>query len=241
MRSLSLLLLLVFSPLLAAETWRVVGDEQFAPYSFVGQYDDTPRGVDVDMVAAVMKEAGIAYSLRLYPWERVKRMLERGEAEMAFQFAGTPERKAQYELVGPIRTGSTVFMTTARTSIQDWKSLDDFAPFVIGQVRGYAYDSSFDKADLRRDTSAQNPRQLVSMLLAGRIDIIIGDRTQLLYFIQEQRALEQIRILPTPLVEMPRYVAFAKGDEKRARQFAAALERVRASGTLEQILRGWEE
>ena len=241
MRSLSLILLLLFSPLLSAETWRVVGDEQFAPYSFVTQEDDTPRGVDVDLVEAVMKEAGVAYSLRLYPWERVKRMLERNETEMAFQFAGTPERKAQYELAGPIRTGSTVFMTSRKIAIKDWKTLDDFAPFVIGQVRGYAYESTFDKADLARDTSAQNPRQLVSMLLAGRIDIIVGDRIQLLYFIQEQRAQSSVRLLPTPLVEMPRYVAFAKGDSQRARQFDAALDKVRASGELEKILRKWEE
>jgi len=241
MRSLSLLLLLLLSPLLAAESWRVVGDEQFAPYSFVTQFDDTPRGVDVEMVAAVMQEAGIDYRLRLYPWERVKRMLERGEVEMAFQFVGTPERRARYQLVGPLRTGSTVFMTTAKTSIRDWQALDDLSPFVIGQVRGYAYESAFDQADLRRDTSAQNPRQLISMLLAGRIDIIVGDRTQLLYFVQEQRAQEQVRILPRALVEMPRYVAFAKDDEQRARRFAAALEKVRSSGRLEQILRKWEE
>jgi polar amino acid transport system substrate-binding protein len=241
MRSLSLLLLLLLSPLRAAETWRVIGDEQFAPYSFVTQQDDTPRGLDVDLVEAVMKEAGVAYSLRLYPWERVKRMLDKGETEMAFQFAGTPERKAQYQLAGPIRTGSTVFMTSLKTSIRDWKTLDEFAPFVIGQVRGYAYESNFDKADLRRDTSAQNPRQLVSMLLAGRIDIIVGDRIQLLYFIQEQRAQSSVRLLPTPLVEMQRYVAFAKGDGQRARQFDAALERVRARGELDKILRKWEQ
>lgn len=241
MRSLSLILLLLLGSPLAAETWRVVGDEQFAPYSFVIQDDDTPRGLDVDLVEAVMKEAGVAYSLRLYPWERVKRMLERGEAEMAFQFAGTPERMTQYELVGPLRTGSTVFMTTRKTSIDDWKTLDDFSPFVIGQVRGYAYESAFDKADLARDTSAQNPRQLVSMLLAGRIDIIVGDRSQLLYFVQEQRAQGNVRQLPKALVQMKRYVAFAKGDSRRARQFGAALERVRASGELEKILRKWEE
>ncbi|AMR66084.1 substrate-binding periplasmic protein [Aquipseudomonas alcaligenes] len=241
MRSLSLILLLIFSPLLSAETWRVVGDEQFAPYSFVTMDDDTPRGVDVELIQAIMQASAIDYQLRLYPWERVKRMLDRGEVEMAFQFAGTPERKAQYELAGPIRTGSTVFMTSHKISLKDWKTLDDFTPFVIGQVRGYAYESNFDKADLRRDTSAQNPRQLVSMLLAGRIDIIVGDRTQLLYFIQEQRAHSSVRLLPTPLVEMPRYVAFAKGDSQRARQFDAALDKVRASGELEKILRKWEE
>lgn len=241
MRSLPLLLLVLFSALVTAETWRVVGDEQFAPYSFVAMEDDTPRGVDVELVQAVMQAGGIGYQLRLYPWERVKRMLDRGETEMAFQFAGTPERMAQYVLVGPLRTGSTVFMTTDKIALQDWVSLDDFTPFVIGQVRGYAYQSDFDKADLSRDTSAQNPRQLVSMLLAGRIDIIVGDRTQLLYFVQEQRAQGSVRILPKPLVEMPRYVAFAKGDKVRAERFAEALERVRASGTLADILHKWEQ
>lgn len=241
MRTLSLALLLLISPLLPAQGWTVVGDEQFAPYSFVELDNDKPRGVDVEMVEAVLREAEVAYQLRLYPWERVKRMLERGEAHMAFQFAGTPERQAQYELVGPLRTGSTVFMTTHKTNIDDWQSLDDFSGFVIGQVRGYAYQADFDNADLARDTSAQNPRQLVSMLLAGRIDIIVGDRTQLLYFVQEQRALQQVRLLPTPLVQMPRYVAFAKGDTRRAQQFGAALERLRARGELDEILQRWEQ
>ena len=241
MRVLSLALLLLLSPLLPAEPWKVVGDEQFAPYSFVTLDSDQPRGLDVELIEAVLKEAKVAYQLRLYPCERVKRMLERGEADMAFQFVGTPERRAQYELVGPLRTGSTVFMTTHKTSIRDWQSLDDFAGFVIGQVRGYAYQADFDKADLARDTSAQNPRQLVSMLLAGRIDIIVGDRTQLLYFVQEQRAQQQVRLLPKALVEMPRYVAFAKGDRDRAEQFAEALESLRERGELDAILRKWEQ
>ncbi|QKE62254.1 amino acid ABC transporter substrate-binding protein [Aquipseudomonas campi] len=240
MRSLLLCLLLLLGPAAWAEEWRVVGDEQFAPYSFVSLDSDTPQGLDVELVRAVMDEAGLAYSLRLYPWERVKRMLDRGEVAMAFQFAGTPERMAQYELVGPIRTGSTVFMTRRALAIQDWQELEDLQPHVIGQVRGYSYAADFDQADLARDTSAQNPRQLVSMLLAGRIDIIIGDRTQLLYFVREQRAQEQVRILPRPLVEMPRYVAFAKGDTARAEQFGAALQRLKDAGKLASIYKRWE-
>ena len=212
MRILTLVLLLVCSPLHAGETWRVVGDEQFAPYSFVTMEDDTPHGVNVELIRAIMQAGAIDYQLRLYPWERVKRMLDRSEVDMALQFAGTPERMAQYELVGPLRTGSTVFMTTHKIALQDWTSLDDFAPFVIGQVRGYAYQSDFDKADLARDTSAQNPR-----------------------------AQHNVRILPRPLVQMPRYVAFAKGDKVRAERFAEALERVRASGELDRILQQWEQ
>lgn len=234
-----LLALLITSTSLAAEPWRVVGDEQFAPYSFVTAEDDTPRGLDVELVDAVLREAKVNYDIRLSPWERVKRMLDRGEVQMAFQFAGTPLRQQQYELVGPLRSGSTVFMTTAKTALSNWKSLDDLSPYVIGQVRGYAYEENFDRADLARDTTAQNPRQLVSMLLAGRIDIIVGDRVQLQYFVREQRAQEQVRILPRPLIQMPRFVAFAKGDSERARQFSEALVRLRKNGTLGQIEQGW--
>lgn len=240
MPAIALLLALLLPSLAQAETWKIIGDEQFAPYSFVNMHDDQPRGLDVELVEAVMKEAGIPYSLRLYPWERVKRMLDRQEVTMAFQFAGTPERQAQYELVGPIRIGSTVFMTSRKISLEDWTELEDLSPFVIGQVRGYAYESSFDSAVLSRDTSAQNPRQLVSMLLAGRIDVIVGDRAQLLYFVREQRAQESVRILPKPLVQMPRFVAFSKGDTPRAEQFAQALQRVQQAGSLEDIYQRWQ-
>lgn len=240
MRALFLTLVLLATSA-AAQPWRVVGDEQFAPYSFVTAEDETPRGLDVELVDAVLHEAQVSYEIRLYPWERVKRMLDRGEVQMAFQFAGTAQRQQQYELVGPLRSGSTIFMTTAKTAISDWKTLDDLSPYVIGQVRGYAYEEAFESAALSRDTSAQNPRQLVSMLLAGRIDIIVGDHTQLLYFVREQRALKQVRILPRPLIEMPRFVAFAKGDIEHARQFSEALVRLRQAGTLDEIQRRWTQ
>ncbi|UYP29567.1 transporter substrate-binding domain-containing protein [Pseudomonas sp. Z8(2022)] len=236
-----LLALLALANSLAAQPWRVVGDEQFAPYSFVTAEDDTPRGLDVELVDAVLREAQVPYEIRLYPWERVKRMLDRGEVQMAFQFAGTPQRQEQYELVGPLRVGATVFMTTAKTAIKDWKTLDDLSPYVIGQVRGYAYEENFDGADLSRDSSAQNPRQLVSMLLAGRIDIIVGDQAQLLYFIREQRALDQVRVLPRPLIKMPRFVAFSKGDIERARTFSEALVRLRGNGKLDAIQHRWQQ
>ena len=110
MRILTLVLLLVCSPLHAGETWRVVGDEQFAPYSFVTMEDDTPHGVNVDLIRAIMLAGAFDYQLRLCPWERVKRMLDRSEVEMAFQFAGTPERIS----TPPSRSGRPPPNTTLR-------------------------------------------------------------------------------------------------------------------------------
>ncbi|QVM88326.1 amino acid ABC transporter substrate-binding protein [Pseudomonas lalucatii] len=239
MRYLLCCLLLALGTASQAEPWRVVGDKQFAP-SYIAD-DDAPQGLDVELVEAVLRAAGVDYQLRLYPWLRVKSLLERGEATMAFQFAGTPERHAQYRLVGPLRIGTTVFMASDRLALEDWRQLSDLAPYRIGQVEGYAYEAAFDRAELRRDAIAQTPRQLVAMLLAGRFDLIVGDRTQLLYFAREQGAEQRVRVLPQPLTQMPRYVAFGKNDDGRAELFAAALEQLRASGVLEAIHRHWQQ
>jgi polar amino acid transport system substrate-binding protein len=235
-----LLAMLVFADSLGATPWRVAGDERFAPYSFIGAEDSPAQGLDVELINAVLREAGVTdYRIRLYPWERVKRMLNRGEVDMAFQFAGTPQRQEQYELVGPLRYGATVFMTAAASPLKDWATLADLAPYRIGQIRGYAYEQAFDNAKLSRNSNAQHPQQLVSMLLAGRIDVIVGDHLQLLHYVNEQQAQAQVRVLPTPLVSMPRFVAFAKGDLSRARQFSEALVRLRENGALERITQRW--
>lgn len=241
MRVMLFSLLVGISTSTLAETWRVVGSEQFAPYSYTTATDSEPQGLDVDLVRAVLDEAGVEYHLRLYPWQRAKKMLETGEAEMAFVFAGTAERQRQYQLVGPIREGSTRFMSRRDFALEDWQSFTDLAPYVIGQVLGYAYETAFDNAALKRDETAQQPGQLVSMLLAKRIELIVGDSLQLQYLARQQHGSEQVRMLPTPLVKMPRYVAFGKNDLLRAKQFNAALEKLRDTGELDAIVERWRQ
>ncbi|AAQ61313.1 substrate-binding periplasmic protein [Chromobacterium violaceum] len=219
--------------------WRLVADANFEPYSYLSE-DLAPRGLDVELVSAVMRETGQPFRISLLPWERVKQQLALKEADAGFVFTGTAERRAQYDLVGPLRKGQTVFVVMKRNPLTDWRGLADLKPYVIGQVRGYSYDTEFDKAPLTRDDHAGSPRQLVAMLLAGRVDVIIGDKVQLMYFIQEQRAAGLVKVLPRPLVEMPRYVAFAKGDP-RARQFEAALKRLQQSGALQPIFQRWAQ
>ncbi|WP_083370229.1 substrate-binding periplasmic protein [Chromobacterium sphagni] len=221
-------------------SWRLVADASFEPYSYLDQDGRTPQGLNVELVSAVMRETGVPFRINLLPWERVKLQLTLKDADAGFVFTGTAERRAQYDLVGPLRKGQTVFITLAQSSLRYWRGLYDLKPYLIGQVHGYSYDTDFDKADLARDLHATSPRQLVTMLLAGRVDVIVGDKVQLLYFLQQLQAANQVRVLSKPLVEMPRYVAFAKGDP-RARQFEAALKKLQQNGGLQAILQRWPQ
>ncbi|QEL57893.1 amino acid ABC transporter substrate-binding protein [Chromobacterium paludis] len=237
---LGLLLCAALSRAATAAPWQLVADESFEPYSYLAADEKTPQGLDVELVSAVMRETGQPFRITLLPWERVKQRLALKQADAGFVFTGTAARRAEYELVGPLRQGETVFLTLNNGALRDWRSLDDLKPYLIGQVHGYAYDTAFDQAQLNRDTHAASPRQLVAMLLAGRVDLIVGDKVQLLYFAQQLHAGGQVRVLPKPLVEMPRYVAFAKGDP-RARLFDAALKRLQQRGALPPIFQRWPQ
>ena len=223
---------------LAVEPWRIVADASFEPYSYLATDGSTSRGLDVDLVDAVMGEVGEPYSITLLPWERVKLLLTQRAIDAAFVFTGTAERRSQYDLVGPLRNGETVFVTREGSPLRFWHDFNDLKPYLVGQVRGYNYDSDFDAAKLRRDQHASSPRQLVAMLLAGRVDVIVGDKVQLLYYVQQLKSESLVRVLSKPLRQIPRYVAFAK-DDPRARQFEGALKRAQQNGKLQTILLRW--
>ena len=241
MRYLATLLLASLSHYCLAQTWQIAGDSQFEPYSYTQGHNMPAQGLDVELVEAILKEANIDYELRLYPWERVKLLLEQSRIDMAFPFAGTPSRHNQYQLAGPLRSGSTVFMVSKELPLHDWQQFSDLQHYTIGQIRGYSYAQDYDSAPLTRNMNADTPQQLISMLLAGRFEIIIGDRIQLLHLAQQQGVLNQVRILPTAVAQMPRFVAFEKTNQQSAQRFSQALENLRKSGRLQSIEQRWLE
>jgi len=219
--------------------WIVAADIAFPPYAYLDTATGQPAGVDTEIVTAALQAAGQPFEIRLYPWERAKKVLDGGQADAAYQFAGTPERRAQYRLAGPIRYGITVFM--ARTDgPADYQQLADLSSYVIGTVHGFSYTEAFDQANLKRDNSAPTVEQLLRKLMARRVDIIVGDRYQLLHLAGQLGVARDVRIVGKPLAEVPRFVGFRKEDEEKAQRFERGLEIIRRNGTLAKILARWD-
>ncbi|MGQ5523037.1 substrate-binding periplasmic protein [Chitinimonas sp. PSY-7] len=231
-------LLFMCLPVVAAP-WLVASDEAFPPYAYIDPASKQPAGMDTEIVRAILDGMGQPYEIKLYPWERVKKMLEFKQVDMAYQFAGTPERAAQYHLVGPIRYGITILMAR-RDSTINFQSLEDLTPYTIGTVFGYAYTEAFDKASLKKDAGATNPQQLMQKLIARRVDIIIGDKAQLLYLARELGVETEVRPIGKPLAEVPRFVGFPKDESTKAAMFAEGLEKARHDGALEKVLNKWQ-
>lgn len=227
----------IASPAALAETWTMVSEDDVPPFVSVEKGQEV--GLDLDLVGAVLKEAGVEGTHRGVPWNRVLQMLDRGKADFGFPFVASPEYSARYILVGPLRLGRSAFVGVAGTRIE-FKEFSDLKRFVVATVQSYAYSPDFDHATgLRKDQTATSQLLLLKKLIAERDDLIAGDADTLKALADREGVTRRVAFLPHLIEESPRYVAFPKNRADKAERFRAALDRVKARGDFGPILDHW--
>lgn len=222
----------------AAEIWRIACDDNFPPYNYV----DSGKvvGLDAEIVEAVVKQAGAKAIFEPQPWSRVQDMLERGTVDAAFQFVGRPDRFEKYFMIGPHRMGHTVFASRDDANIV-YDGVKSLRGFRIGMIRGYTYGAEFDNAtDLHKEATAGDYLQLVRMLVAGRVNLIIGDREALRHFARHAGLQARMKLLQPAFAEVPRYIAVPRSKPAIAARMEKALADLRRNGGLAAILNRWE-
>ncbi len=222
-----------------AETWSIACDDNFAPYNYF--QGDTLVGLDVELVTALVRQAGAEPRFEAMSWNRVREKLDQGQVDAAFQFIGLPERFEKYHMIGPYRTGRTVF-AVQRGNPAGFERYDDLQRYVIGLVKGFKYGVPFDTdAALRKDDTAGDNRQLLRMLAAGRVTLAIGDERTLAHVIRQERLQDQITFLPRAFNEIERYIAVPRNRPQLAARLETALAALQVSGELNAILQKWDK
>jgi polar amino acid transport system substrate-binding protein len=219
-----------------AESWTVVCEDQYPPYNFIK--DGKKTGLDTEVVQAVLAQIGVEEDLQVFPWSRALNMAENGATDMLYQVVASPERREKFILVGPLRSGRTVLVARADSTIA-FQTLDELKPYNIGVVRSFKYTDEFDAAHLSKVLSNDN-QALIRMLVGKHLDLVVGDYNTLSYIARAEGVAGQIKVLPHPLGEVPRYVAFPKDRPEKAERFQQGLDVLRANGTLDKILMRWE-
>ncbi len=221
-----------------AETWSIACDDNFAPYNYFE--DKQLVGIDVDLVTALVRQAGADPQFEAMSWNRVREKLDHGQIDAAFQFIGLPERFEKYHMIGPYRTGRTVFAVQRNMAVS-FERYDDLQRYVIGVVKGFNYGVPFDTdASLRKDNTAGDNRQLLRMLAAGRVTLAIGDERTLGHVIRQERLQDQITFLPRAFNEIERYIAVPRNRPQIAARLETALAALQVTGELNAILQKWD-
>jgi len=119
----------------APATLRVVSDNNYPPYLFVGP-DHQPRGYLVDEWKLWEQKTGVHVQLIATDWANAQRMLQSGEADVIEMLFRTPERESIYDFSAPYARVTVAIY--ADSSISGIDSIDALRGFQVGVERGDA-------------------------------------------------------------------------------------------------------
>ncbi len=218
-----LLFFLLFSAPMAAQAQalRVFGSD-FRPYAY--EHQGRVAGTATERVQAILAAAGEVGVIEIYPWARAYRAARATPGALLYPVARTPEREDDFIWLGEL----------IDYDVRLWRlaSRADIAPMTLGDVAkltvgGLTDDVKTGYLQARGVPVAlqSDEETLLTMLIAGRIDLMPADRVSFLARLQRHAlpAGDFVPALALPEISRPLYLAMTRGgDPALVRKLAAA-------------------
>ncbi|WP_173012678.1 transporter substrate-binding domain-containing protein [Niveispirillum sp. SYP-B3756] len=217
--------------------WIVFCTDDFPPYCW-NMPGKGPAGLDVELVSAMLERAGPPYDIQQMAWSRAMVGLEQGRCDILFGLVPSEQRFRDFLMVGPFRDGEIAFAVRADNPIT-FQTLDDLAGLTVGTTLRNHYGAAFDNATHFTRDPARTDQLSLLKLVAGRVDLVVGDRLALAWKAKQEGISDKIRFLATPLSVSPHYIALPRDRGEKAQRLEAARQSMVADGSLDAIIQRW--
>jgi polar amino acid transport system substrate-binding protein len=217
--------------------WEVFCTDDFPPYSW-SMPGKGPVGLDVEIVSAMLGRTGAPYDIQQMAWGRAMAGLEQGRCDVLFGLVPSEQRFRDFLMVGPFRDGEIAF-AVQRDSKITFETLADLKGLMVGTTLRNHYGADFDNATHFTRDPARTDQLSLLKLVAGRVDLVVGNRLALAWKAKQEGIANKIRFLPTPLSVSPHYLALPRDRVEKARRLEAARQSMIADGSLDAIIQRW--
>lgn len=236
----------------AAATQPDIAEPSTEEKLIIGLYDDYPpltfrdkngtlQGFDIDLARAVMEKIGEKYEFKSIDWGSKEDLLNNSR-RIDMLWSGvhlSDERRKIFDFTDSYMENPTVIVVAPGSDIQ---VADDIGGKTVGIQEGF-----FSVPFVKRWSGSQggvgrlveNPENslLLAELLQGKLDAVVIDRTQILYFLRNTPG--KFRIIPGDFVKSDIAIALRKNDGELRSKLNRGLVQVRDDGTYQQIYEKW--
>lgn len=222
------------------EKTRICGDIKHPPFEFIDE-DGKVTGFNVDISKCIAEEMGMEIDVNLHPWSEAIGKIETGEydAIQGMSISGNREERfifaAEY-----ITVFHSAFTLVERNEIRDLSSLGDYK--IAVQENDVGYDVIM-KMGSGRDfipiLVVSNQEEALKLLLTKQVDIVVGNKLTILYYIEKYGIEKDVKLIGSPLNITKYGIAFNKENTKIAYKFKMGMERLKANGKYETIYNKW--
>jgi polar amino acid transport system substrate-binding protein len=217
---------------------RVGTNANVAPLSFLDAKSNTYRGISVDLINAIAKDAGL--KIELMPMaipDLIPALNENKIDVIAANLAITPERRAVVDFSEPFHRGPGDGLIVPKKDTKDYRSLEELKGIVIGAAKGSAQLAKLQKSGLFPDvTIYENVFEALRAVNNGEIPAVLVGGT-LAQYQDRQGSLPNARRVSTFQSAMSAGDAFSlrKGDSQLLGKINTSLARLQVNGTVDKI------
>lgn len=223
-------ILLLTASVATAESLRIV-TIALPPYGYIENGIET--GLTYELGNRIAQEAGLDPINNILPFARSMEEVVSGTADMVIMFPNQTIN-ANAKNLGSILPMETVIFGRADST---YRSLKDLHGKTIASVRGAEYDDRITKKNGMILYLTDNYTQSLKMLLAGRVEAVIGPKLGLYYTARKNKYPKHA--FGTPLVLSTRQGCVFisnKAPETLAKKILDAMDRIRKNGTVTMLL-----
>ena len=223
----------------------VVGfDSGFPPYGYIGD-DGEYTGVDLDLAKEVCARNGWEFKAEPIDWDAKDALLDSGTITCIWNgFTMSEDRLDKYAWSEPYMYNAQVLIVKADSDV---KTLADLADkHVMTQVESAGLEALEQEqyADIVKTFAGGAPETLdkfdniMMQLEAGTIDACVGDLS--IAALHMAKKPDTFKVVET-LSEEQFGIGFKLGNEEMAQKVTATLKEMTADGTVEKILKNYED
>lgn len=206
------------------------------------------QGLALELVKHVFARTDYTPDIVIESWARALEGAEIGVYEGLATAWYTPERNKELLFSEPYLNSELIILklrTNPRTQ-GNYTSLEQLAGGLLGVRVDYAYGIDFGAVENLKLVEENHLIQNLLNLLNGSVDFVIGDQRTVVMQLNEYLADQTARfeVLDIELPGRARHVAINRSfpdHEKIIAAFNAGLEAARKDGSLEAILKRWDE
>lgn len=236
-----MLAILVAGPAVAQQTLRVGSTPTGVPFTFLDTKTNTIQGIMVDLITAVGKDAGFAVQIEPMQFSTLIPALTSNKIDLiAAAMYATPVRAQVVDFSTTVITYGEGLIVPAK-DVRDYTALADMRGFIVGAQVGTAYVEPLQKSGLFAEVKIYDTiPDILRDVNAGRLQAGFADLPIVAYNLQ-QGGFPGVRLVRsyTSAIAGSVGIAVRKSDPALLAQVNAALEKLRADGTLGAIMAKW--
>jgi polar amino acid transport system substrate-binding protein len=223
---------------------KVATDATFPPFEYVGADNRTMEGFDIDLGKALGKQLGAQVQFSQLSFDGLIPALRGGRFDLIMAaMADLPAREKQVDFVNYFRSGLGILVKKGNP--EGITSLEDLCGKTVALQKGTAQVDLVTRQNEKcatkmqiRTFPAETDAQL--QVRTGRATADVTDYPVAVYTAKTAGGGDQFEVPDTPQYDETLYgIAVAKGNAELRDDVNAALERLIADGTYQQLLDKW--